>query len=138
MIYEDEDHSPAQLFEMRKENVCSVCRGTLDVFQDFDKSLAFMACKNDKSHEGIERVYLPAPRMEEYTIKAREEMMTEDHGKEKATALAKYQGATSLTQAEAHEILITPLLGRINPRGTVCLSIFLQQPQWVTLKRSLS
>ena len=60
-IYEDEKLTREELFELRKKNICSVCRGALDVFLDVDKGKAFLACSDWRrtQHQGIERVAQP-------------------------------------------------------------------------------
>jgi hypothetical protein len=105
-IYEDEKLTREDLFELRKKNICSVCRGALDVFLDVDKGKAFLACSDWRrtQHQGIERVAQPPF---EPNILTRREEMVEQLGKDKATQLERYGGVVSLTKAEAIEILKT-------------------------------
>lgn len=110
-IYEDEITTREALFELRKRNLCQVCGGKLDVFLDADKGKAFLACRNDFSHQGIERKYEPTPFEREgygaFNIPTRREMMEQDLGSERATKLIKYEGVVSLSKADAMEILQT-------------------------------
>jgi len=105
-LYEDENTTRENLFELRRRNICSVCRGALDVFLDVDKGKAFLACRDWRRthHEGIEREALP---LLEKNLPTRREEMVEELGKEKATALQKYEGVVSLTRVQAIEILET-------------------------------
>jgi len=110
-IYESEEYSRAKLQELRRANLCSECGGRLDVFMDFDKNLAFLACADWRSthHEGIEReasVY-EQEGLASLNIATRREMMTQDLGREKATRLMKYEGTATLTRVQAMEILKT-------------------------------
>ena len=105
-IYEDENTTREKLFELRKENRCQVCRGRLDVFMDYDRGKAFLACTDwpRTHHEGIER---EAPPPFEPNIPTRREMMVEQLGEQKATQLEKYAGVVSLTKVQAMDILRT-------------------------------
>ncbi len=111
MIYEDENNTREKLFEFRKTNICAVCKGGLDVFLDADLGKAFLACRNDRSHQGILRIYEPTPFEEKgyeaFNIPTRREMMSEELGTGKATKLVKYVGVVSLTREQAMEILST-------------------------------
>jgi len=105
-IYEDESTTREDLFERRKKSRCQVCRGELDVFMDFDKGKAFLACRDWKRthHEGIER---EAPPLFEPNIVTRREEMDEQYGKGKGDALAKYFDRTSLQKVELKDIIET-------------------------------
>ena len=105
-IYEDETTTREQLQELRKKNRCKECGGRMDVFMDFDRGKAYLACGDWKrtQHEGIER---EAPLPFEPNILTRRKDVEEQLGKQKATALERYEGVVSLTKAEAMEILKT-------------------------------
>ncbi len=107
-IYEDEATTREQLQELRKKNICSVCRRRLDVFMDFDRGKAYLACQDWKrtQHEGIMRVAEPKG-LETLNIATRREIVVEQLGKEKTTQLEKYEGVVSLTKVQAMEILRT-------------------------------
>ena len=104
-IYEDKDTTREKLYELRKKNRCQVCSGRLDVFMDFDRGKAFLACCDwpRTHHEGIER----GAREYELNIPTRRKEMEEKVGKEKATKLMKYEGVVSLTKEGAMEVLQT-------------------------------
>lgn len=106
MIYEDDSTTREKLFELRKRNRCQQCGGRLDVFMDFDRGKAFLACADWRRthHEGIEREASPPL---EKNIPTRREEMVEELGEEKATKLERYEGVVSLTRAQAMEILKT-------------------------------
>ncbi len=104
-IYEDKDTTREKLYELCKKNRCQVCSGRLDVFMDFDRGKAFLACWDwpRTHHEGIER----GAREYELNIPTRRKEMAEELGKEKADALAKYVGQTSLQKVELQDIIET-------------------------------
>jgi len=104
-IYEDKDTTREKLYELRKKNRCQVCSGQLDVFMDFDRGKAFLACWDwlRTHHEGIER----EAREHELNIPTRRKEMAEELGKGKADALAKYVGQTSLQKVELQDIIET-------------------------------
>lgn len=104
-IYEDENTTREKLYELRKKNRCQVCSGRLDVFMDFDRGEAFLACWDwpRTHHEGIER----GAHEYELNIPTRRKEMAEELGKEKADALAKYVGQTSLQKVELQDIIET-------------------------------
>lgn len=104
MIYEDEKLTREDLFELRRQNVCATCSGMLNVFMDFDRGRAYLACNSDQAHEGLEK---EAPPPFEPNIPTRREMMVEQLGEEKATQLERYEGVVSLTRVQAMEILKT-------------------------------
>lgn len=54
-LYEDKNNTREKLLELRRNNRCLICKGQLDVFLDADKGKAFLSCRSDRSHEGIER-----------------------------------------------------------------------------------
>lgn len=105
-IYEDSNTTREHLFELRKNNRCQECHGRLDVFMDFDRGKAFLACAewNRSHHEGIEREAKP---LFEPNIPTRREIMTQEYGEARTRALEKYVGVVSLTKVEAMEILKT-------------------------------
>jgi len=105
-IYEDENITREQLFELRKINRCKQCGGMLNVFLDAKLDRAFLACWEwpRTRHEGIEREAQPPL---ELNIPTRRKDMVEEIGEEKTTKLAKYEGVVSLTKLEAMEILKT-------------------------------
>jgi len=105
-IYEDSNTTREKLYELRKKNRCQVCSGRLDVFMDFDRGEAFLACWDwpRTHHEGIER--LAAPPFEPNIVTRRKDM-EEELGKGKADALAKYVGQTSLQKVELQDIIET-------------------------------
>ena len=105
-LYEDENRTREDLFELRKKNRCQVCRGMLNVFLDQETGRAFLACNDwlQTHHQGIER---EAPPPFEPNILTRREIMVEELGKEKATSLEKYQGVVSLTREQAIYVLQT-------------------------------
>ena len=107
-LYESETMTREQLQELRRRNRCQVCQGALDVFLDVDKGKAFLACRDWRrtQHEGIMRVAEPKG-IETLNIPTRREIMVEELGAKKATALERYGGVVSLTRAEAMEILKT-------------------------------
>jgi len=83
----------------------------LNVFLDFDKGKAFLAC-NDwhrTHHEGIvrEASQYEQKGIESLNIKSRREIMVNQFGKERTVALERYHGVTSLTKGEVKEILMT-------------------------------
>jgi len=105
-IYEDENTTREHLFELRKKNRCQECRGRLDIFMDFDRGKAFLACAEwtRSHHEGIEREAQPPF---EPNIPTRREDMIGEMGEEKAMKLERYEGVVSLTRVQAMEILKT-------------------------------
>lgn len=112
MLYEDETNTRERLLELRKSNVCSICRGVLDVFLDMDNAKAFLACRDwHRTHHdgGIEREASEYEKkgMEALNIATRREIMEKDYGKETGTKLMRYSGVVSLTKDEATEILQT-------------------------------
>jgi len=111
-IYEDDNHTREKLQELRRSNVCAVCKGRLDVFLDVGRGpvRAFLACRSDRSHEGIERIYEPTPFEEEgygaYNLPARREKMNQEYG-EKSTELTRFVGVNTLTKEDAMMVLKT-------------------------------
>ena len=105
-LYEDQNTTREDLFELRKRNRCKQCGGMLNVFLDRETGLAFLAC-NDwprTHHQGIAREAEPPF---EPNIATRREIMVEEIGEAKATALEKYQGVVSLTREQAIYVLQT-------------------------------
>ena len=78
-IYESETLTREELYEIRKRNRCQQCGGRLDVFMDFDRGKAFLACWDwpRTHHEGIEREAEPPF---EPNIPTRREDMVEELG----------------------------------------------------------
>lgn len=107
-IYEHESTSRENLLELRKQNICAICGGDLDVFLNVNIGKAFLACRDWRrtQHEGIMRVAEPKG-IETLNIPTRREMMVEQLGEEKATQLERYEGVVSLTRVQAMEILKT-------------------------------
>lgn len=110
-IYEDKTTTQEKLQELRRSNSCSECGGRLDVFMDIDKGRAFLACGewHRTHHEGIVREANEYEQkgLESLTIKTRREIMAQQFGEQKTRALEQYHGVTSLTRAQAKEILLT-------------------------------
>jgi len=106
-IYEGEQHTRKDLEELQKYNRCKVCGSKLDLFWSMEKQLAYLACHKDQSHVGIVREASRWEKegLESLNIKSRREAMEREFGEDKVTALAKYQGVTSLTKIQAGEIL---------------------------------
>lgn len=95
------------LDEIRRKSKCKICGGRLTLFIDMDVHKAYLACNSDQSHEGIER---EASRYEKeglssLNIKTRREIMAEEIGEGKTTALAKYIGGGVITKRIATEII---------------------------------
>lgn len=97
-IYESQDYSRDELWELRKRNKCATCGAMLNVFLDVDKGLAYLACNSDHAHEGIER---EAGSPLELNIPSWREEMEGKHGKETTSKLEIYRGVTTLAKEEA-------------------------------------
>jgi len=109
-IYEEEGKLTREaLYELRRYNKCKECGGQLDVFLDHDTQKAFLACRDwpRTHHEGLER---EASRYEKeglasLTIPTRREILNQDFGPKKTTAIARYIGTSAITKAIATEIV---------------------------------
>uniref|UniRef100_A0A6M3IQU8 Putative DNA recombination protein n=1 Tax=viral metagenome TaxID=1070528 RepID=A0A6M3IQU8_9ZZZZ len=110
-IYESDTITRDNLLALRKYNRCKECGGRLDVFLDRDKHLAFLACADylRTHHEGIEREAsrYETQGMQALTIKARRDILNKEFGEKTTSALAKYQGVTTLTKEDATTIINT-------------------------------
>lgn len=98
-----------ELRKLAKTHVCAVCGGKLDLFMDWAGPPVYLACTDDKKHEGTVKLYEPSI-TEENTYKGgvlRMVQIEKEHGIEKARALAKYQGVITLSRPQAMEILQT-------------------------------
>ena len=87
-------------------HVCSTCGGELESFYDMLKHLPYLQCKTHPKHEGIGK----PNKKEDNSYQGGLKQMTmaeKEHGLDKARALVKYQGVTSLTRTQAMEILET-------------------------------
>jgi len=106
-IYEDDRLTRAELDGLRKYNRCKVCGSKLDLFWSMEKQLAYLACHLDQTHSGIVREASQYEQrgMESQNIPTRREAMERQFGEETSTALAQYQGVTSLTKVQAGEIM---------------------------------
>lgn len=108
-VYESEDITRDDLQKLRKRNVCKECNARLDVFMDFNKHLAFLACSDwpRTHHEGIMREASEYEKkgIDALNIPTRREIMEKDYGTAKTKALTKYMGVVSLTKPQAREIL---------------------------------
>jgi len=106
----DNDRELAE--KLVKTNVCAECGRRLYVYLDMSKPAhpLYVGCSTN-GHTGIEKVYQPTRFQEEgldsLTLKAREETMSEEHGKKTSTALTKSGMPLSgaLTKSQAMEIL---------------------------------
>lgn len=104
VVYESETLSREELEKKRKQNVCAVCGGWLNMFLDPETHTAFIAC-NDwhrTHHEGIARAYKEPG---ELNIPTRRKEMEDQYGKKTSTALAKLPTSGALTQPQAMHIL---------------------------------
>lgn len=104
-VYESDTITLEELKKLRKQNVCAICGGWLNLFFDTQSSLVFLAC-NDwlrTHHEGIARL----SEYRELNIPTWREKMEKQIGAEKTNKLVKYQGITSLTRPQAMEIMET-------------------------------
>lgn len=111
MPYYPEDQSNENLKAITQSHNCEVCGGRLDMFLDPENHKTFIACRAYlvTKHEGIARKYQPSLIEEDnYEGGIRRMVQVEqEHGFEKARALAKYQATTTLTQKDAMEIMET-------------------------------
>ena len=106
-MYYPEDQSEDNLKKLIRANVCATCGRQLYAYLDEDKKV-YLGCSN-QTHEGIAKEYMPQ-QIEENSYEGglrRMEQVRQDHGPDKARALAKYQTVTSLTQKDAMEIMET-------------------------------
>lgn len=108
-IHETDTQDRKALEKKRKENVCAVCGEWLAIWLDNDG--AYLACHrhNINHHEGIMK---PASKYQTQgisgmTIEARRNIMNQEYGESKTSALARYQGVTSLSKQDAMVILET-------------------------------
>jgi len=92
------------LKKLRLTHVCAECGAELWECFDMEKHLPYLECRNNPEHEGIAKPYREPP---ELNIPTRREQLEKEHGNTTATALAKYQGVSSLTKPQAMEILRT-------------------------------
>ncbi len=111
-IYEEEGvYTREELIKLRRYNKCQECGGGLDVFYDFDKHAAFLACKDwsRSHHEGIERESSRYQKegLASLNLESRREIMVEEHGEARAKALVKYMGGGAITKSIASEIVET-------------------------------
>lgn len=98
-----------EIKKLLKYNVCAECGGQLEACLDLPRHQPYLRCKSNHDHDGIAREASQYQQkgMEALTIKARRDIMEKEFSKEKTTALAKYQGVTSLTKIQAKEVLAT-------------------------------
>ena len=110
-IYEDENRTREDLFELRKKNRCQVCGGKLNVFLDHETHKAYLACWDwlRTHHEGIvkEASRYQKEGLASLNIKTRRETMEQQFGEEKTKALdkARLPMTGALTQPQAMHIL---------------------------------
>jgi len=109
-IYEEEGRvNREDLLLLVRANKCAVCGARLDLFRDMQKHLDFIACTDfyRTKHEGIIRPQTRYEKegLESLTIERRRQIMTQEHGEKKTSALEKYQGGGQLTKDSAMHIL---------------------------------
>lgn len=107
MPYYLESDDREELKKLLKYQVCAECGSKLGAFYDIQKHLPYLQCRVNPEHEGIER---EASRYEKeglasLTIKRRNEIMENEYGKDKTTALARLPTTGALTQSQAMHIL---------------------------------
>jgi len=111
MPFHDASLTEEQLKEMVDTHRCNECGGMLLLawggYYGIDGYV--LKCGSNSEHSTIAPRSRTAVKAEEtYQESIRRQMaMAEEHGAAKTTALAKYMGVVSLTQTEAHEILVT-------------------------------
>ncbi len=104
-LYESEEITRDELYELRKKQTCAECGDMLNVFFDWDRKTAYLACNdfNRTHHNGIAK----EARLYEPNIKTKEEEMTQELGTEKTRELMRYYGGALDTQDKAMEVLDT-------------------------------
>jgi hypothetical protein len=114
-VYEEEGTlTRDDLQQLRRSNNCLECGGQLNVFYDLDAHMTFVACADwpRSHHEGITREPSRYEKggLSELNIETRRQIMTQELGTEKTTALEKYSHtavASPMTKAIATEIVNT-------------------------------
>jgi len=104
MHYYPEDQGRENIEKIRQRHICAVCGRQLSIYLGAGGK-SYIACSG-QVHNGIAREYNHP--VEDYQqIKRREIELDEQYGLGKATALAKYQGASVITREIASEIVGT-------------------------------
>ena len=98
-----------ELLRLLEYNVCAECGAFLKLSLNHERHCDMLVCERFPEHEGIVREASPYEEKgdESLTILTRRKKMVEEHGEKKTRALAKLEGVTSLTKADANEILTT-------------------------------
>lgn len=86
------------------DSVCAECFSNLVYCWGgkFGLNSMILRCSKEPRHEGLAK--MPEPERE-YTIAARREFMTQDHGKDKALALQRFNAVAVFNQKTAREML---------------------------------
>ncbi len=107
----DDKLTRQQINRKCRENVCSQCNSPVNAFYDQTTKRVFIACSQYpvSHHEGIirEASNLKMKGMSVLNQIDRREKMVNQYGKEKVTALQRYEGLTSLTKEDATTIVKT-------------------------------
>ena len=98
MPYYPPNQDKKELDHIRRTNQCAVCGGNVSVWFDSDKSKCFIACSDwlRTHHEGIAREALDL----EYNIETRRDILTQEHGQDKAVELRQFDLASVFTKRE--------------------------------------
>ena len=109
-IYEQETNTREYLDKVRRSNKCAICGNELVLLWDMRLHKAYLQCKANPHHQGIEREASHYERegLEALAISKRRKIMEEAHGEEKTKALSRYMGGSVvMTKSVATEIVET-------------------------------
>lgn len=97
---------------------CAECGGILILAWNAEHNCHVLRCGINRAHDGISRQRKPSQYEQQFLDETRRRELNDKVGTDRATALAKYQGVTSLTAPIARDMLLTfwPNAEKASPR----------------------